>query len=1003
MNGNKELLAVAATFTADPIEEALHFWIKNLNIPLEIEFSEYNQIFQQLLNPNSLFSSNKKGVNLILLRLEDWLREKIKTNCKIDEVDKKGLYKLSNGMHISCLNEYEADYLFKEIFLDQVYIKNGILLRHDSVVFDIGANIGMFSLFIQSLCPESKIYAFEPAPPVYEILKFNTSLYNSNVMTFNCGISGIEGTTKFTFYPNSSVFSGFHAEKNKDEEAIRTIINNMVTEQLNMRSKENADIEKIVDDLVQGRLQQQEYQCKLRTISSIIKEHNIEYIDLLKIDAEKSEFDILKGIMDDDWAKIRQIVLEVHDEIGSMHRDIVEFLKIKGFECIIEEEIFLHKSGLKNIYAKKIGIDLKNVEKEKSKISNNVFQKNIATLEQALSESVRRTNVPHLLVFCPNTPLQELGKWQNSIYEQLEESISENVKHIQGLDVITSNEIFKMYSTINYYDPYGDKNGHTPFTPIFYTALATFIARKLRTIMLGKPYKVLVLDCDQTLWKGTVGEEGVIGIELDEPRKELQRFCVDQYNKGMLICLVSKNNEKDILEVFETRKDMILKKDHLTSWEINWEPKSHNIRSLAKKLSLGLDSFIFLDDNIIECEEVRSNCPEVLTLKLPNNSSDYPRFLENIWVLDQITTTKEDASRNKMYKENLLRSRCEADTNSFEEFIQGIELKIDIHFAKLSELERLSQLTQRTNQFNATTKRRTTNDISSLIKHGSQCYALEVKDRFGDYGLVGMIIFDAGNDSIILDTFLLSCRILGRGVEYHIIEWLGKIAKELGVKVVEIPYYPTDKNQPIKNFLNHICQNSCVKHLQEGLLFSIPIAEAIEVKKWQFLENNKELSKTSSRLEEQVQANSRNSLVVASRHSEFINFIAANVNDIDAIFKAVKSKQVKPRPLLSSEYIEPTTKLEKALEETWKNVLEIDKIGIYDSFFEIGGTSLKAVQLISLLNQMLKTEINTIALLNYPTIQKLANFLENSSEEETMQQEIKKRGAARRAKRQLAT
>ena len=186
-------------------------------------------------------------------------------------------------------------------------------------------------------------------------------------------------------------------------------------------------------------------------------------------------------------------------------------------------------------------------------------------------------------------------------------------------------------------------SGTSPIHPLFYAASGTILARKIHAL-ISLPYKVVVLDCDNTLWKGVIGEDGIDGITIPPGLGRLQQFMVELAGKGILLCLCSKNDESDVLEVFEQRPDMVLKRDHLVSWRINWMPKSENIKSLAQELNLGLDSFIFLDDNPVECAEVRSGCPEVLTLRLPIER-DIAGFLKHVWAFDRLNVTSEDQQR----------------------------------------------------------------------------------------------------------------------------------------------------------------------------------------------------------------------------------------------------------------------------------------------------------------------------------------------------------------------
>ena len=181
------------------------------------------------------------------------------------------------------------------------------------------------------------------------------------------------------------------------------------------------------------------------------------------------------------------------------------------------------------------------------------------------------------------------------------------------------------------------------------------MARKIH-VLTSSPYKVIVLDCDNTIWSGVVGEDGVDGIEISEEWRQMQQRMVELSEKGFLLCLCSKNEESDVLEVFDKRTEMVLKRDRLVSWRINWQRKSENIKSLAQELKLGLDSFIFLDDNPIECAEVRSACPEVLVLEFPK-AERITRFLGHVWPFDRLSITSEDQQRTLMYQQEIERSR----------------------------------------------------------------------------------------------------------------------------------------------------------------------------------------------------------------------------------------------------------------------------------------------------------------------------------------------------------
>ncbi|MCL6591047.1 MAG: FkbM family methyltransferase [Firmicutes bacterium] len=256
-------------------------------------------------------------------------------------------YILPNGLEIYHLNKIETDFLYKEIFIEECYLKNGIELKEGSVVFDVGANIGMFSLFVSNKCKNSTIFAFEPISPIYNILKLNVEKMNSDVKIFNIGLSDNKKTQKFTFYPGMSVFSGQFAQKSFDDELLR----NILLEQYNNISDKKL-LNRFINHFMEERFSEQIYECELETLSNIIRENQLSRIDLLKIDVEKSELQVLLGIKQDDWKIIKQIIIEVHtDEILS---ELKRIIISNGFDIIIEQEKCFSLHDIYNIYAKKL-------------------------------------------------------------------------------------------------------------------------------------------------------------------------------------------------------------------------------------------------------------------------------------------------------------------------------------------------------------------------------------------------------------------------------------------------------------------------------------------------------------------------------------------------------------------------------------------------------------------------------------------------------------------------
>ncbi len=996
-NISKQKIVIAATFTSEPIEDSLSYWLKEIGVPYSIEFAPYNQVFQELLNPASLMANNQNGVNVVLVRFEDWEGTKSRLQLTVDDDLKAQIFGdrlrhiLPNHLEIAHLNQYETEYLYQEIFVDRVYLKHGIVFNEDDCIIDVGANIGLFTLFAQQKSPKGTIYAFEPAPHAFDKLQTNAKLYCQNTHLFNCGLGGEHTEETFTFYPRSSVFSSFAADTEQDEKAIRSVIINMLQRD---NSLDEESLERLADEFIKDRLERETYQAQLRTLSEIIEEYKIEKIDLLKLDAEKSELAILQGIKDNHWSLIKQIAMEVHDQEGSTIKKVLRLLEDKGFKFVVDEESLLHGSGLYNIYATR--------PNQKYNSGSQQFGKNAAQIEQtirdfgsALKTATMQSTNPYLVCICPPSPTNDTAS--NTLHQRLQEQLTDQLKNVSGLYLIKSQELTKTYPVEDYYDPYGDELGHIPYTPNLFCALGTMLARKILSLK-SSPYKVIVLDCDYTLWSGICGEDGVAGVKIEPNYRSLQEFIIGQQAAGKLICLCSKNQEEDVFAVFDQHPDMVLKRHHLVNWRINWRSKSENLKALAAELQLGLDSFIFIDDNPVECAEVRANCPEVLTLQLPQECDRIPQYLEHIWAFDQLQATQEDQQRTNLYQQNVQRQRLQQDSLSFTDFLAQLDLEIEISPMQSEQLARVAQLTQRTNQFNLTTIRRSEAEIQQLCNLGSKkCRVVKVKDRFGDYGLVGLLLFEVQENALFVDTFLLSCRVLGRGVEHKMLAYLGTLAQERGLGRVELFYTPTKKNQPAWDFLTSVGRQF-QQQKDGGWLFEFPSQTAsesnfilisdidtVDSKADRSLveaassEGNKILiiDAVDKKADREGKSISDSSVKIASA-ADFFERIAQTLYSPELILKEIASRQQRQRPQLEIEFVAPRTPIEKAIAHLFAEVLKLDRVGIDDNFFELGGDSIRGAILINKLQAQLNEIIHFVILFDTKTVAGLATYIEEN-------------------------
>ncbi|MGC8759220.1 MAG: HAD-IIIC family phosphatase [Bryobacteraceae bacterium] len=417
-------------------------------------------------------------------------------------------------------------------------------------------------------------------------------------------------------------------------------------------------------------------------------------------------------------------------------------------------------------------------------------------LASAVRSAAARFAVPLLFVLCPSADEEDS--------EAAEMILRDALAGAAEIHFIDHAEILRLYPAAQVHDAHGARIARIPYTEEMYAALATMIVRRAHTLSMP-PYKVIAVDLDNTLWRGICGEDGPAGVVLDAPRRWLHEFLLEQRQAGMLLAIASKNNFEDVRETFAAHPEFPLRLEHFAAWRIDWNPKSVNLASLAAELNVGLDTFIFLDDNPKECAEVASSAPEVLSIALPANLEELPEFMAHIWAFDHPKVTEEDRRRAEMIGRSLEFSRAARSAASLNEFIASLNLRVDVQPLDPERLPRAAQLTQRTNQFNTTTIRRTEAELAALTAQpGARIFTAEVSDRFGEYGLTGLAIVFTRLNELYVDSLLLSCRVLGRGVEHRILARLAEMALDEGVYTVTVPFVPTAKNAPARAFLDSI-------------------------------------------------------------------------------------------------------------------------------------------------------------------------------------------------------
>lgn len=350
-------------------------------------------------------------------------------------------------------------------------------------------------------------------------------------------------------------------------------------------------------------------------------------------------------------------------------------------------------------------------------------------------------------------------------------------------------------------------SSRAPFKNAFLDLYSREITKIVRALK-GKSKKCVILDCDNTLWGGVVGEDGLNGIKLDKhsyPGRaffDFQKNLLYLYERGVLITLCSKNNEEDVWEVLDNHPYSLLKRSHLAGWRINWENKVQNIESLARELNIGLDSMVLVDDSPVECGQVKQYLPDVTVMTIPQKLYTYPPLLFRDGLFDTLNFSNEDKNRTQMYQSESKRKQDQKYFGNIDDYLASLELVETIHPIRPGEIARVAQLTQKTNQFNLTTRRYSEADIKRFADDpDAAIYVLYVNDRYGEYGLTGILIARFEDDKCILDSFLLSCRILGRKLEkVFVSHCMQKIIRNHNISQWQAEYIPSKKNQQVMNF-----------------------------------------------------------------------------------------------------------------------------------------------------------------------------------------------------------
>jgi FkbH-like protein len=394
---------------------------------------------------------------------------------------------------------------------------------------------------------------------------------------------------------------------------------------------------------------------------------------------------------------------------------------------------------------------------------------------------------------------------QSATIQQINQELRQIASEHRGVYVLDYDGLIARHGRLRWHD---ERKWLIARMPIAADHLVYLAREWLRFLvpLSGKTAKALVADLDNTIWGGVIGEDGMTGIKLGPEYpgaayQNLQRAMLDLVGRGILLAICSKNNLEDAMEALENHPGMLLRPKHFAAVRINWSDKAQNLREIASELNIGVDALAFLDDNPVEREQLRSALPEITVIDLPEDPLAYAAAVRDCPVFERLALSSEDQQRTNLYAERRERSQAEQKFHDKEDFFRYLEQEAEVVSVSPATLARVAQLTQKTNQFNLTTQRHTEQQIADMAKRpGWQVLSIRVRDRFGDHGLVGVAITRDEAETCEIETFLLSCRVIGRTVETALLSHLAQAAVARGRQCLTGRFFPTRKNAPARDF-----------------------------------------------------------------------------------------------------------------------------------------------------------------------------------------------------------
>lgn len=578
---------------------------------------------------------------------------------------------------------------------------------------------------------------------------------------------------------------------------------------------------------------------------------NLKYTEILQLNKsmvgtiQSKPYEI--GVLSNVTVNAFKEVLEYSCRLNQIEPKV----EIGNFDNIIQDsEVFRNKDLIIIFY------DVLNIVDQVSDFFEDLEEEKYNNLKNKLF-----TEIDIIFENLSNTASVILNSFSSAYYNNKNVQVSKIETFVKELNAYveqnkTSNvsivNIDKLFAHIGFKQSIDYRFYHSSKAPYTFAFLKNYVA-SIETVFLrntGKLKKAIIFDCDNTLWKGVIGEDGMEGIDMSPTTKSgkfyhlVQRIAVFLSKRGVIVGLCSKNNEQDVLDVLRNHKDMILKEDHIVIMKVNWMDKASNLRAIASELNIGIDSLVFVDDSNFEINLIKEQIPEILTIQVPTTISDYPDLvLKNGYTYFNLVLNSDDANKTEMYKQQFERYNSKTAFSSVEDYLASLEIELTIVINDKAHMPRIAQLTQKTNQFNLTTYRYTDSQVKNFMddkKH--EVYAMFVKDKFGDNGLTGVCIAEEDekdSKNVIIDSLLMSCRIIGRNIEFVYVSHIIKDLANKGYETLIAEYIPTKKNVQVEEFYDKVGLN-LMENIDGTKYYSLNIAD-FEPKKLDYIKINTKL------------------------------------------------------------------------------------------------------------------------------------------------------------------